>query len=270
MNFKPAHIPSNDSQRVKAVQRSGVTEDIDSNLYEIYCFLAKEITGCPVSWTGVIDSDKQVILARDGFPDDVPNQMPRNQTLCQFALEKKQPLIINNMVKDARFQYHPAVTDFGVKFYAAFPIVTSDGYTLGTLCVSDNKVRKLTKHKISLLMGLATKLAYQLEVQVSQRKGTAESTIHILNKLLLKYPNLKVLEAISVLKFIIKDFISLEEQKFIVKLGLGFESNNNIEISSDGKLLKKELNLNIGTLKRVKNLSSNEDELMNMLGQIKG
>ena len=81
---------------------------------------------------------------------------------------------------------------------------------------------------------------------------------------------MKVLEAISVLKFIIKDFISLEEQKFIVKLGLGFESNNNIEISSDGKLLKKELNLNIGTLKRVKNLSSNEDELMNMLGQIKG
>jgi len=81
---------------------------------------------------------------------------------------------------------------------------------------------------------------------------------------------LKVLEAISVLKFFIKDFISLEEQKFIVKLGLGFESNNNIEISSDGKLLKKELNLNIGTLKRVKNLSSNEDELMNMLGQIKG
>ena len=72
------------------------------------------------------------------------------------------------------------------------------------------------------------------------------------------------------LKFIIKDFISLEEQKFIVKLGLGFESNNSIELSSNGKLLKKELNLNIGTLKRVKNLSSNEDELMNMLGQIKG
>ena len=81
MNFKPAQIPSNDIQRVKAVHRSGATEDIDSNLYEIYCFLAKEITGCPVSWTGVIDSKKQVILARDGFPDDVPNEMPRNQTL---------------------------------------------------------------------------------------------------------------------------------------------------------------------------------------------
>ena len=270
MSFQPAQIPNNDNKRVEAVHRADVIEEIDSKLYEIYCFLAKEITGCPVSWTGIIDSEKQVMLARDGFPEDAPNEMPRNQTLCQFALERKQPLIINNMVKDTRFRYHPAVTDFGVRFYAAFPIVTSDGYTLGTLCVSDNKVRKLTKHKISLLMGLATKLAYQLEVQVSQRKGTAESTIHILNKLLLKYPDLKVLEAISVLKFIIKDFISLEEQKFIVKLGLGFNSNNRIEISSNGMLLKKELNLNIGTLKRVKNLSSNEDELMNMLGQIKG
>ena len=270
MSFQPAQIPNNDNKRVEAVHRADVIEEIDSKLYEIFCFLAKEITGCPVSWTGVIDSEKQVMLARDGFPDDVPNEMPRNQTLCQFALERKQPLIINNMVKDTRFRYHPAVTDFGVRFYAAFPIVTSDGYTLGTLCVSDNKVRKLTKHKISLLMGLATKLAYQLEVQVSQRKGTAESTIHILNKLLPKYPDLKILEAVSVLKFIIKDFISLEEQKFIVKLGLGFNSNNGIEISSNGKLLKKELNLNIGTLKRVKNLSSNEDELMNMLGQIKG
>ena len=270
MSFQPAQIPNNDNKRVEAVHRADVIEEIDSKLYEIFCFLAKEITGCPVSWTGVIDSEKQIMLARDGFPDDVPNEMPRNQTLCQFALERKQPLVINNMVKDTRFRYHPAVTDFGVRFYAAFPIVTSDGYTLGTLCVSDNKVRKLTKHKISLLIGLATKLAYQLEVQVSQRKGTAESTIHILNKLLLKYPDLKVLEAISVLKFIIKDFISLEEQKFIVKLGLGFNSNNGIEISSNGKLLKKELNLNIGTLKRVKNLSSNEDELMNMLGQIKG
>ena len=270
MSFQPAQIPNNDNKRVEAVHRADVIEEIDSKLYEIFCFLAKEITGCPVSWTGVIDSEKQVMLARDGFPDDVPNEMPRNQTLCQFALERKQPLVINNMVKDTRFRYHPAVTDFGVRFYAAFPIVTSDGYTLGTLCVSDNKVRKLTKHKISLLMGLAKKLAYQLEVQVSQRKGTAESTIHILNKLLLKYPDLKVLEAISVLKFIIKDSISLEEQKLIVKLCLGFKSNNGIEISSNGKLLKKELNLNIGTLKRVKNLSSNEDELMNMLGQIKG
>ena len=50
---------------------------IKTELYDIYCFLAKEITGCPVSWTGVIDNEKQFVLARDGFPDEVPMEMPR-------------------------------------------------------------------------------------------------------------------------------------------------------------------------------------------------
>ena len=153
MKFKAADIPSNDTQRVKAVQRTGVLDENKTELYDIYCFLAKEITGCPVSWTGVIDNEKQFMLARDGFPDEAPMEMPRNQTLCQFAIEKTEPLIINDMTIDYRFKNHPAVVDFGVKFYAAFPVTTTDGYTLGTLCVSDNRVRRLTKNKIKLLKG---------------------------------------------------------------------------------------------------------------------
>ena len=49
MKFKPADIPSNDTQRVKAVQRTGVLDENKTELYVIYCFLAKEITGCPVT-----------------------------------------------------------------------------------------------------------------------------------------------------------------------------------------------------------------------------
>ena len=270
MNFKPADIPSNDTQRVKAVQRTGVLDENKTELYEIYCFLAKEITGCPVSWTGVIDNEKQFVLARDGFQDEVPMEMPRNQTLCQFAIEKTDPLIINNMSTDKRFKYHPAVVDFGVRFYAAFPVTTSDGYTLGTLCVSDNRVRRLTKNKINLLKGLASKLSYQLEVQVAQRKGTAESVINILNKLIENLNNLQIKEAITILKFMINEQISKEDEEFLIKFGLVNRMDSNLKLSLKGKKLKSELNLNIGILKRIKNLSSDDEQLMSMLDQIKG
>ncbi len=270
MKFKPANIPSNDALRVKAVQRTGVLDENKAELYDIYCFLAKEITGCPVSWTGVIDSEKQFVLARDGFPDEVPMEMPRDQTLCQFAIEKTEPLIINDMTIDYRFKNHPAVVDFGVKFYAAFPVTTSDGYTLGTLCVSDNRVRKLTKHKIKLLKGLASKLSYQLEVQVNQRKGTAESVINILNKLTENFNNLQIIEVISILKFLIKEQISKDDEELLIQFGIAHKKNDILELTSAGKNLKSELNLNVGTLKRVKNLSSDNEQLMNMLDQIKG
>ena len=268
MTFKPANIPTNDSKRVQAVVRTGVLDTNSTELYDVYCLLAKEITGCPVSWTGVIDADRQFVLARDGFPDEVPIEMPRKQTLCQFALEKTNPLIINDMTKDKRFMLHPAVTEIGVKFYAAFPIITSDGYILGTLCVSDNRVRKLSKHKIDLLISLAQKLAYQLEVQVAQRKSTAETTINIMHKLMSNFADISLHNAISILKFLINDVITSEEKKIIIKLGIGENNEGDIYISKYGIKLQEQLNMNIGTLKRIKNLSEDEDELMDMLNKI--
>ena len=172
------------------------------------------------------------------------------------------------MVKDARFKYHPAVTDFGVKFYAAFQIVTSDGYILGTLCVSDNRVRRISTHKINLLTELAAKLAYQLEVQVNQRKSTAESSIEIMSKLKLIFSEISLENAIVILKFFINDVISSEEKQKMLDLGVAIKNKNNIEVSKFGRKVLDELNLNIGTLKRIKNLSNNDNELMNLLRQI--
>ena len=98
--------------------------------------------------------------------------MPREQTLCQFAIEKTEPLIINDMTIDYRFRNHPAVVDFGVKFYAAFPVTTSDGYTLGTLCVSDNRVRRLTKNKIAnLIISRSIKLHEEINAKNYNRKS---------------------------------------------------------------------------------------------------
>ena len=63
MKFKPARIPEDDAKRVEAVVRTGVLDTNESHLYEIYCFLAREITGCPTSWTGVMDSDRQFAVS---------------------------------------------------------------------------------------------------------------------------------------------------------------------------------------------------------------
>ena len=221
MNFKPANIPDNDKKRVKAVLRTGVLDTSSTELYEIYCFLAKEITGCPVSWTGLIDTDRQFMLARDGFPEDAPMEMPRNQTLCQFAIEKAQPLLINDMTKDKRFMSHPAVISFGGR--------------AGTSAAST---------------------------------GTSEASIETINKLRLNLPDINLEDAVTVLKFFINDILSHEQKQKMVDLGLANNTDDHFEISKNGKKLQEELNLNIGTLKRIKNLSNNEGELMKMFDQI--
>ena len=43
MNFKPAPVIENETERLKAVDRTGVMYLDQDDLYEIFCFLAKEM-----------------------------------------------------------------------------------------------------------------------------------------------------------------------------------------------------------------------------------
>ena len=68
----------------------------------------------------------------------------------------------------------------------------------------------------------------------------------------------------------INEQISKEDEEFLIKFGLVNRMDSNLKLSLKGKKLKSELNLNIGILKRIKNLSSDDEQLMSMLDQIKG
>ena len=74
----------------------------------------------------------------------------------------------------------------------------------------------------------------------------------------------------TILKFIINEQISKDDEELLIKFGIAYKKRDFLELSSEGKNLKSELNLSIGTLKRIKNLSSDNEQLMNMLDQIKG
>lgn len=74
-------------------------------------------------------------------------------------LEPNDLFIINNATKDERFFDNPLTTgDPNVIFYAGAPLNTSDGYTLGTLCVIDNEPKVLFKEQKDALKFLANQV----------------------------------------------------------------------------------------------------------------
>ena len=269
MEFKPASIIENESNRLKAVERTGAMYNEAHDLYEIYCYLAKEITSCPVSWTGLIDDKFQYCLASSGLPEDMSKEIPREQTFCQFALNSKQPLIISDMSKDNRFKFHPTVKEKLVKFYAGFPIFTNDGYVLGTLCVSDSRVRRLTNNKINVLKKLAEKLAYQLEIQHNFQSKNAETLLEVLEKITSKFSSISTENVKIILKYFSNQIIDKKYYKFLISNKICFIENGTLKITKLGNDLKNNLSLNIGILKRMNNLSANDAALDKLFMQIK-
>ena len=60
--------------------------------------------------------------------------------------------------------------EFGLRFYAAAPLRTHDGFNLGTLCIIDRKPRELAPSEAEMLTKLAALVMDQMELRLAARK----------------------------------------------------------------------------------------------------
>ena len=267
-DFSPAPVPDNESRRLEAVRKTGVMDVANEELFLIYTELAKEISNMPVSYTGLIDEERQYMLCNVGLSKDRPNSAPRERTFCQFALNSTDPIIIEDCSKDERLKNHPAVTgDPFVRFYGGFPLVTQAGLILGTLCVVDYELgKKLDENQTKLIQKLAARLAHQLETQGDQREITASRAIDMLQVVVKHNPNFTIKDTIN--------FLSVIEGRPIDETAKQVLIENEL-LDEEGVMTKKargfqsDLDLDQGIFKRI-SISKEEAQtnLDNMLSEL--
>ena len=270
-DFSPAAIPSNEVRRLEAVRKTGVMDVANEELFLIYTELAKEISNMPVSYTGLIDEERQYMLCHVGLSKDRPDSAPRERTFCQFALNSTDPILVEDCSKDDRFKNHPVVTgDPYVKFYGGFPLVTQGGLILGTLCVVDTELgKKLDNNQITLIQKLAARLAHQLETQGDQREITASRAIDMLKVVDKKHPNMTIKDTIDFLTIIEGRPINEAGKQNLIKYDLLDASG---VMTKRARELQSELDLDQGIFKRISiskdQAETNLDNMLSELGDI--
>lgn len=270
-DFSPAAIPSNEVRRLEAVRKTGVMDVANEELFLIYTELAKEISNMPVSYTGLIDEERQYMLCHVGLSKDRPDSAPRERTFCQFALNSTDPILVEDCSKDDRFKNHPVVTgDPYVKFYGGFPLVTQGGLILGTLCVVDTELgKKLDNNQITLIQKLAARLAHQLETQGDQREITASRAIDMLKVVDKKHPNMTIKDTIDFLTIIEGRPIDEAGKQNLIKYDLLDVSG---VMTKKAREFQSELDLDQGIFKRISiskdQAEANLDNMLSELGDI--
>ena len=136
-----ARLPENEHERLNSLYNYHILDTVADSAFNELVELTAEICEVPIALISLVDESRQWFKARVGL--DV-QETERSIAFCAHAILQNDIMIVSDTYNDSRFNDNPLVTGFPhIRFYAGAPLITEDGYGLGTLCVIDDKPRQL-------------------------------------------------------------------------------------------------------------------------------
>ncbi|SRX73566.1 sensor histidine kinase [Aequorivita antarctica] len=156
-------FPDNEKERIAELKKYNLLDTLSENDFDNITALVATICNVPISLITLLDSDRNFFKSHFGLDF---NQSPRNISFCGHAiLQDEEIFIVEDATKDVRFKDNPLVTEANALFYAGVPLVNSNGFKLGTLCIFDHKPRKLTNVQITTLKALGKQVVILFELR---------------------------------------------------------------------------------------------------------
>jgi PAS domain-containing protein len=165
---KPGPVPPQEQQRLAALYRYNILDVPSEPDFDNLVTLAAQLAGVPVAMISLIDHDRQWFLAKKGVP---LTQTPREIAFCAHTILDTVPVVVNDLRLDDRFSTNPLVTgDPHVVFYAGVPLVTPDGFAIGTVCLLHTQYHTLKEEQLFGLEVLARQVVQQFELRRNLKK----------------------------------------------------------------------------------------------------
>ena len=158
-------ISSQEAERLRVLHSYDILDTAAEPQYDDIVALASHICGVPIASMTLVDDTRQWFKAQVGF---AVRETPRELSFCAHALGRDADdlLVVPDAREDARFQNLSNVTgEPHIRFYAGAPLVTRDGWSLGTLCVIDRRPRELSADQLRALRVLRNQVVNALELR---------------------------------------------------------------------------------------------------------
>jgi GAF domain-containing protein len=160
------NVDPREQARLEAVRRYRLVDQPVEEAYDRIAFVAGALFGTPIATVSMVERDR-VWLAG-------VREVGKEPGLCASVIAQDDVYVINNAAVDPRTLEHPLVRgDLGLRFYAAAPIRTHDGYRLGTVNVIDSVPREANQRQLKALEHLASIVADELELRLMVIRSAA-------------------------------------------------------------------------------------------------
>lgn len=121
--------------RLRALLRYAILDTGPEEPFDKILRLVAMSIGVPMCAVSFIDDNRQWFKAKKGL--DLL-ETPRTQSFCTHAIQAPKAFVVPDAYEDSRFAANPYVTgEPHIRAYLGAPLVTPEGYAVGTVCALD-------------------------------------------------------------------------------------------------------------------------------------
>jgi PAS domain S-box-containing protein len=173
----PARAPENEAARLQALQRYEILDTPPEEAFDEIAELVAYVCGTPSGLVTLVDDKRQWFKARAQFSGI---QTPRELAFCAYTILQTDVLEVRDATQDPRFADNALVTgEPYIRFYAGAPLITTDGFALGSVAAIDYEPRQLDDDQKRALVALSHQVVAQLELRrrLSEERKQSELAV---------------------------------------------------------------------------------------------
>jgi hypothetical protein len=131
-----------EARRLLALKSFQILETAREDEFDQVAREVRDRLGVPWTVMGFVDLGRVWVKASGGSTFDA-TEVSRCDSFCAHAVLKREGiLVVRDLALDSRFRDNPYVAGSpGFRFHVGVPLVTPDGFKLGSICVLDSKPR---------------------------------------------------------------------------------------------------------------------------------
>lgn len=168
----PAVVPRPPVPAASAPERAE-SPDATPELTDVVAAVA-EAFGVPVALLSLTEGEQRRTVAHVTLPRGGAGE-PWDWSRFHLAVQAPEGLVVADLAKHPLLREEPLVRAGVVGCYAGAALVSSTGARIGTLCILDTRRRSLGTEELGVLVGLARRIAGELESKARARATEREA-----------------------------------------------------------------------------------------------
>jgi len=161
---------ANEAARLSSLRDYHVLDSSPEESLDLITRCLADYLDVSIALISLVDEDRVWFKSRSGLDAE---ESPREFTFCDHAIRSDGLLFVPDALEDPRFADAPLVRGPpGFRFYAGMPLLSRDGFALGTLCAIGTVPRHLTGTEREIFEDFAGRVMEIIEA----RRGAQEAT----------------------------------------------------------------------------------------------